>query len=154
MTLIALKNSARFYKHDGPCIPISKSLIVKKGPFVHLTEAATLQFIAANTSIPIPTVHCSFAHKNRAHILMQRIQGKSIADAWRDLSDTDRSNMFAQLRHMFQELRSPTPPTNTGIDSCIGGSLRDSREPRPRPRSGQFKTVQDFHRMAARGFPA
>ncbi|KAF5565910.1 serine threonine kinase [Fusarium napiforme] len=146
MTLIALKISARFYKHDGPCIPISKSLIVKKGPFVHLTEAATMQFVAANTSIPVPTVHCWFVHKNRAHIVMQRIQGRSIADAWRGLSDTDRSNVFAQLRRMFQELRSLTPPPNTGIESCIGGSLRDSRIPRSRPRFGPFKTVQDFHR--------
>ncbi|KAF5586671.1 serine threonine kinase [Fusarium subglutinans] len=146
LTLVALKTSARFYKHDGPCIPISKSLIVKKGPFVHLTEAATMEFVAAKTTIPVPTVHCSFVHKNRAHIVMQRIQGKSIADAWRDLSDADRSNIFAQLRRMFQELRSLTPAPNAGIESCIGGSLRDSRIPRSRPRFGPFKTVQDFHR--------
>ncbi|KAF5547552.1 serine threonine kinase [Fusarium phyllophilum] len=148
MTLIALKTSARFYKHDGPCIPISKSLIVKKGPFVHLTEAATMQFVAANTSIPVPTVYCSFVHKNRAHIVMQRIQGKTIADAWRDLSDADRSNIFAQLRRMFQELRSLTPPSNTGIESCIGGSLRDSGIPYTTVETSiwAFQAIQNFHR--------
>ncbi|KAF4335457.1 serine threonine kinase [Fusarium beomiforme] len=103
MTLIALKTSARFYKHDGPCVPISKSGIVRKGPFAHLTEAATLEFVAANTSIPVPRVHCSFVHNNRAYIIMQRIQGKILADVWKDLSNTDRTNLFAQLRRMFQE---------------------------------------------------
>ncbi|KAF4947165.1 hypothetical protein FGADI_10621 [Fusarium gaditjirri] len=146
MTLVALKTSARFYKHDGPCIPISKSLIVKKGPFVHLTEAATMQFVAANTSIPVPKVHCSFVHKNRAYIVMQRIRGASLADAWKTLSDDDLSKIFAQLRRMFQELRTLVPPEGVGVQSCLGGSLRDSRIPRSRPRFGPFRTIQDFHR--------
>jgi len=101
MTLIALKTCARFYKHDGPCMSISKSLIVKKGQFVHLTEAATMQFVAANTSIPVLTVHCSFVHKDRAYIVMQRIRGTSLAEAWKTLSAADLSNIFAQLRRMF-----------------------------------------------------
>ncbi|EWG54004.1 hypothetical protein FVEG_17219 [Fusarium verticillioides 7600] len=127
MTLIALKTSARFYKHDGPCIPISKSLIVKKGPIVHLTEAPTMQFVAASTSIPVPTVHCSFVHKNRAHIVMQRICGKSLAEAWRGLSEADLASIFAQLRRMLEKLRAIIPPSGAGVESCIGGSLRDSR---------------------------
>ncbi|KAG9501957.1 hypothetical protein J7337_007664 [Fusarium musae] len=151
MTLIALKTSARFYKHDGPCIPISKSLIVKKGPFVHLTEAATMQFVAASTSIPVPTVHCSFVHKNRAHIVMQRICGKSLAEAWRGLSEADLASIFAQLRRMLEELRAIIPPSGAGVESCIGGSLRDSRIPRSRPRFGPFKTIQDFHRWLREG---
>lgn len=85
MTLIALKTYAHFYNHDGPCISISKSLIVKKGPFVHLTEAATMQFVAANTSIPVLAVNCSFVHKDRAYIVMQRIRGTSLAEAWKTL---------------------------------------------------------------------
>jgi hypothetical protein len=38
-TLLALKITARFYRYNG-CVPISKHLIVKTGPYVHLTEAA------------------------------------------------------------------------------------------------------------------
>ncbi|PNP76542.1 hypothetical protein FNYG_09961 [Fusarium nygamai] len=130
----------------------SQNLSSSRKAHLSISEAAAMQFVAANTSIPVSTVHCSFVHKNRAHIVMQRIEGKSIADAWRDLSDADRSNIFAQLRCMFQELRSLTPPPNTGIESCIGGSLRDSRIPRSRPRFGLFKTVQDFHRWLREDF--
>ncbi|KAG7000720.1 hypothetical protein FOFC_03515 [Fusarium oxysporum] len=146
LTRIALKTTARLYKHNGPCIPISKHLIVKTGPFVHLTEAATMSFVAANTSIPVPAVHCSFIHKNRAFIVMERIQGNSLAEAWPTLSDAGLDNIFAQLRQMFQELRALPPPPGTGVESCGGGSLRDSRIPRSRPRFGPFKCVQDFHR--------
>ncbi|RSL83770.1 hypothetical protein CEP51_004304 [Fusarium floridanum] len=145
VTRIALKTTALFYQHDGPCVPISRHLIVKTGPFVHLTEAATMSFVATNTSIPIPGIHCSFVHKNRAFIVMERIRGNSLAEAWKTLSDADRKNIFVQLQHIFQELRALPPPPGTGVESCRGGSLRDSRIPRSRPRFGPFKTIQDFH---------
>ncbi|PMB65546.1 hypothetical protein BM221_008904 [Beauveria bassiana] len=54
LTLLALKTLSRFYKWDGPCVPISSSLIVKKGSDIHLTEAATMAFVAARTKIPVP----------------------------------------------------------------------------------------------------
>ncbi|KAF4449211.1 serine/threonine protein kinase [Fusarium austroafricanum] len=145
VTRLALKTTAHFYKYDEPCAPISKRLIVKTGPAVHLTEAATMRFVAANTSIPVPSIYCSFIHKNRAFIVMERIQGISLPAAWRTLSETDRKNIFNQLRGYFDELRALTPPPGTGVESCEGGSLRDSRIPRSWPRFGPFKTIQDFH---------
>lgn len=144
-TLLALKTTGRFYCRDGPCVPISKHLIVKTSPFVHLTEATTLQFIAANTSIPVPRVHCAFVHRNKAYLVMQRIQGVSLARALPSLSAAQLSAIFRQLRAMLAELRTLPSPPGAGVQSCIGGSLRDSRIPRSRPRFGPFKTVQAFH---------
>jgi len=37
-----------------------------------------MQFVAQNTSIPVPRVYCSFLHKNRAYIVMERLPGKGI----------------------------------------------------------------------------
>lgn len=145
LTRLGLTTTALFYKHDGPCVAISPHLVVKTGPFVHLTEAATMSFVAANTSIPVPRIHCSFVHNNQAFIVMERIQGTSLAEAWKTLSDADRESIFSQLQQMFQELRSLQPPLATGVESCQGGSLRDSRIARSRPRFGPFKTIQDFH---------
>ncbi|KAI0380627.1 kinase-like protein [Hypomontagnella monticulosa] len=146
-TLTSLKASRwlRKYKCDGRCQPISKDLIVKTGPSVHLTEAATLEFVAKNTSIPVPRVHCSFVCGNRAYIVMERIEGDTICDVWDDLSDAGRHNIIVQLRHMLQELRAIQPPPGTGIESCVGGSLRDPRMARSWPRFGPFKTTEDFH---------
>ncbi|KAL2760290.1 hypothetical protein ACRALDRAFT_1078932 [Sodiomyces alcalophilus JCM 7366] len=152
LTLLALRTTARFYKADSVCIPISRNLIVKRGPFVHLTEAATMQFVASNTSIPVPRVYCAFVHNNMAYIVMERIKGKSIALAWKSLSEADMKSILAQLRTIFRELRDLRPPPGTGVQSCAGGSMTDARIPHARPRFGPFKTIQDFHVWLREGF--
>lgn len=145
LSLLALKTTKRFYGSHGACAIISNHLVVKRGPFVHLTEAATLKFLAENTSIPVPRLHCAFVHNNRAFIVMERLQGVTLAVAWRSLSDAQRAAIFAQLRSIFEELRSLPPPPGVGIESCVGGSLRDCRISRSSPRFGPFKTIHEFH---------
>ncbi|KAH6973886.1 hypothetical protein BKA56DRAFT_691156, partial [Ilyonectria sp. MPI-CAGE-AT-0026] len=145
LVLLALKTVARFYQWDGSCIPISNGLIVKTGPFVHLTEATTMSFVAAHTSLPVPRVHCSFVHNSRAYIVMERIHGDSITKARGTLPAKACNSILAQLRAMFQELRSLQPPPGTGVESCCRGSLRDSRITRSRPRFRPHKTIQSFH---------
>lgn len=145
LALLALKTTARFYAWMGFCIPISKKKIIKTGPFVHLIEAATTKFVAENTSIPVPKIHCSFVYRNRAYIVMERIQGDELPTAWKKLSEGSRQKVFDQLKRMLRELRALEPPSGTGVESCTGGSLRDSRIPRSCPRFGPFKTIQEFH---------
>ncbi|ROT42209.1 kinase-like protein [Sodiomyces alkalinus F11] len=152
ITLLALRITARFYKADGICVPISRNLIVKRGPFVHLTEAATMEFVAANTSIPVPRVHCAFIHNNMAYIVMERVRGRSIAGAWKSLSEADMKSILTQLRTMLQELRALPPPPGAGVQSCVGGSLMDSRIPHARPRFGPFSTIQAFHKWLRKDY--
>lgn len=151
--LLALKTTARFFKHEAPQVrPISRRLLVKRDPFVHLTEAATMQFIASNTSIPVPRVYCSFVHRNQAFIVMERIDGEPLPKAWGKLSDDDRLGVYSQLRGMIQELRSLTPPPGmVGVQSCVGGSLYDSRIAHAKSRFGPFATIQEFHRWLREG---
>lgn len=146
LTLVALKTTARFYSRDGFCVPISPGRIVKTGPCVHLTEAATMKFVAENTSLPVPKIHWSFVHKHRAYIVMERIPGEEIPRAWRKLRDGALQQIFAQLKQMLQELRALKPTPGTGVESCVGGSIQDSRIPRSLPRFGPFQTIQEFHR--------
>lgn len=145
LTVLSLRTTARFYDRGGPCTPVSRHLVVKRGPFVHLTEAATLNFVASHTSIPVPRVHCAFVHDNMAHIVMDRIAGQCLSSAWKSLSQADMRSILSQLQGMFRELRAIPSPPGTGVESCVGGSLTDSRIPHARPRFGPFKTIQDFH---------
>ncbi|KAL2074289.1 hypothetical protein VTL71DRAFT_8067 [Oculimacula yallundae] len=142
---LALHTTAKLFRQEGPCIPISRHKILKTGYSTHLTEAVTMDFVARNTSIPVPKVHCSFIHKNRAYIVMERIQGQSLAAAWRHLSKESREKIFLQLKGMLEELRTIELPPNTGVASCVGGSMYDFRLPHRTPRFGPFKTIQDFH---------
>ncbi|KAM5441717.1 hypothetical protein MferCBS31731_003399 [Microsporum ferrugineum] len=152
LTLLALKTTARFFTRDGVCIPISKHKIVKTGSWVHLTEAATMKFVAENTSIPVPKVHCAFVHKNRAYIVMERVRGVCLAAVVGKCSEESRRSLFAQLKDMLQELRALKPPPNTGVESFAGGSLYDSRISHCLPRFGPFKTIQEFHLWLRNGF--
>ncbi|KAI0882914.1 kinase-like protein [Annulohypoxylon maeteangense] len=146
-TIVSLKVARWFNtpKSMSRCHPISKKLIVKTGFSVHLTEAATLQFVSKNTSIPVPRVQCSFVFRNRTYIVMDRIKGDPISNVWLKLTEADRDSILLQLRHMLQELRAIAPPPGTGVESCVGGSLRDPRMTRSSPRFGPFKTIEDFH---------
>ncbi|KAI1176474.1 kinase-like domain-containing protein [Nemania sp. FL0916] len=152
VTRLALHTTAKFHTREGVCVPISKTKIVKAGWRVHLTEGATMKYIAENTSIPVPEVHCSFVHNNIAYIVMERIQGEELPKAIRNMSQEALESVLAQLRGMVQELRSLTPPPGTGVESCVGGSLHDCRLPRGNPRFGPFKTIQEFHKWLRHDF--
>jgi serine/threonine protein kinase len=151
-TRIALKTWGKLYKLNGFCRPISRKLIVKIGPRVDLTEAATMKFISENTSIPVPKVYCSFVHKDRTYILMERVKGKMIGNVLDGLEHDGQQRIFAQLKRMMDELRSLVPPPGTGVQSCTGGNLWDSRIARSRTRFGPFSTIQDFHFWLRDGF--
>ncbi|KAK5999313.1 hypothetical protein QM012_005588 [Aureobasidium pullulans] len=150
-TRIALKTLAKLHKADGICRPLSSKLIVKSGRDVDLTEAATMKFISENTSIPVPKVHCSFVHKGRTYILMERIKGNPIGKVVEKLKNEDQDKVFAQLRRMIDEMRS-LPPPSTSVQSCTGGSLWDSRIGRCKSRFGPFGTIQEFHLWLRDGF--
>ena len=76
---------------------------------------------------------------------MEMIQGEEVPKAWKSMSEEAIENVFAQLREMIQELRSLELLPGTGVESCVGSSLYDSRLPRGNPRFGPFKKIQDFH---------
>lgn len=76
---------------------------------------------------------------------MERIQGEDLPTAWKGLSEAARQNVYAQLKSMIDEMRFLKPPAGAGMQSCIGGSMYDSRMKRCSPRFGPFKTAQDFH---------
>lgn len=143
---LALRTTATLFHRQGPCTPISRHRIVKTGHSVHLTEAATMKYIAEHTSIPVPRVYSAFLHKNRAHIVMERVQGKELARAWKGLQEESLQKILSQLEKMVRELRALQPPPGTGVESCVKGSLYDSRLPNGTPRFGPFATIQDFHR--------
>jgi hypothetical protein len=103
-----------------------------------------MKYLAERTDIPVPKVYCSFLHRGRAHIVMERIQGDELPKVWNSMSEESMGAVFEQLRKIFEVLRS-LPPPNTGVASCVGGSLYDSRIPRGNPRFGPFKTIQEFH---------
>lgn len=145
LTLLGLKTTARLFRRQGAYIPISNRLIVKSDSFVDLTEAATMKFVATNTSVPVPKVWCSFVHKGRTYIVMEKLRGDCISTGWDGRSQESKDKLLVQLKLIMENLRLLRPPPGTGVESCTGGSLFDSRIPRSTGRFGPFKTIQEFH---------
>ena len=79
-----------------------------------------MRYLAEKTTIPVPKVYCSFLHKNRAYIVIERIQGEELPKAWKSLSEESVEKILSQLKRILQELRSLTPPPGTGVESCVG----------------------------------
>lgn len=140
LTISALKILRPFRESDGICTPISKHIMIKTGYYVRLTEAVTMKFVAEHTSIPVPKVYCSFVHKDRVYIVMERIRGETVPRAWKSLPESARRKVCSELKAMMQELRALKPSPDTGVQSCVGGSLYDSRISRC-PCFGPFKTI-------------
>lgn len=151
-TRLALHTTARFYKYEGVCVPISRKLILKRGEHVTLTEAATMVFVATHTNIPVPRVHCAFTRKNVTYIVMERVPGQTFAAAWPTLSGPESEALFLQLRHLLEHMRALAPP-GSAIQSCVRGPLFDSRIPQ-RPTFGPFPSTRDFHVWLREGLTA
>lgn len=75
---------------------------------------------------------------------MERVRGEDLPRAWKRLSEAARHKVLTQLKDMFHELRTLVAPLGTGVESCTGGSLYDSRMKRGPP-FGPFRSIQDFH---------
>jgi aminoglycoside phosphotransferase (APT) family kinase protein len=54
-----------------------------------------MKFVAEHTSIPVPKVYCSFVYKDRAFILMERIRGDAIPNAWGKLPEAARQKVYS-----------------------------------------------------------
>ncbi|KAF7760078.1 hypothetical protein Agabi119p4_10754 [Agaricus bisporus var. burnettii] len=142
--LSAVQLLRRIRPSDGNVIFLSNKLCVKLGPFVQLSEASTLQFIAQHTSIPVPKVHCAFIHNNCTYILMDRIDGKMLLLDRRSRSAESKGKILQQLKGFITELRS-LPPPGPGISNMDGGPVFDYRFPGPSKAIGPFKNIHEFH---------
>lgn len=150
--LLALQTTARLYRWDGRCVPISKHHQVKVGKTVDVTEALTMEFVGARTSIPVPRVRCAFVRKGLTYIVMERVRGVTIAAAMHKMSEAERADVFTQLRRLLNELRGLPSPSETAVQSCTGGSLYDVRIPYAQNRFGPFDTIHQFYSYIRNGF--
>ncbi|RMZ67681.1 kinase subdomain-containing [Pyrenophora seminiperda CCB06] len=151
-TLLAIKLLKRFGKRTGTVLHLSKKICVKYGEIVTLNDAASMQFVAKHTSVPVPRVYCAFEHAGRRYIVMERLKGKNIASGWYLRSEESRNKILSQLKDMVGEIRRIPPPPGTGVAHANGGPLSDPRLPSVNSDYfGPFRTFQDFHKYLRRG---
>lgn len=96
---------------------------------VAATEAATIRWVAAQTTIPAPRVWCTFAWRGEDYIAMSRVSGTDIKQRrWRKLPSAAQDHIVRQLARFFAQLRAIPPPPGTAVGSSVlGGPLLDYR---------------------------
>ncbi|KAK6853599.1 hypothetical protein PG995_010411 [Apiospora arundinis] len=113
-------------------------------------EADAMEFVRANTSVPIPKVYQVYEQPDSAvNIVMEELPGDG----------TDYTNMSPEQVRAFgdelsgylQQLRSLEPPEKGFIGSLNGGSLLDHRV--GHVRVAPFHNVDDFHSYLRLGGP-
>src|SRR5689334_8784500 len=103
LILLAVKIIKRLRKPHGPVLFLSKQLCVKCGYLVSLSEVSTLQFVANNTSIPVPRIHCAFRWHGRTNIVMDRLNGQMVGSGWVYRSPESRAKILHQLAAMVEQ---------------------------------------------------
>ncbi|KAL8832513.1 MAG: hypothetical protein Q9170_004846 [Blastenia crenularia] len=96
----------------GPDTPshirlINPTTVAKSGDAIRLTEAASMRFVRAKTSIPVPEVVDAFVHPETKHvcILMEYIDGQPLNEVWDTYSEIQKEHIISQLKSYLTELR-------------------------------------------------
>ena len=118
---------------------------VKYGPFVSENEGHALLFLERNLSIPVPRLYAMYRNADKLYIVMQYISGTELQDLWPSLSGREKKSLLGQLRSIFQDIRSLSPPPFYG--SVEGGPVPRryfyARDGNP-AMTGPFGNEQDF----------
>ncbi|KAF8882043.1 hypothetical protein CPB84DRAFT_1791246 [Gymnopilus junonius] len=116
--------------HRGSCF-------IKAGRRVHFAEALTMDYLARNTTIPIPNLLDIFCINGEVHIVQQYIKAPLP-------SDEKRSSMV-QLKDCLDQLRALTPPHPDRVQAINGSGFIDDRL--GMGELGPFDDHEAFHRF-------
>ncbi|TVY71295.1 hypothetical protein LSUE1_G005808 [Lachnellula suecica] len=110
-TLLSSKpNSSRSHRNNILCNVLTQTLInlyqrdksIVEGvlriphlvPSVPLLEAISLQYVAQNSSVPVPKVHCAFRHKYVTYIVMGLVKGEEIGKNWTERPEAEKESLL------------------------------------------------------------
>ena len=109
----------------GVCC-IGPDTILKSTPFLQYAEVANMQFVTANTTIPVPRVHDYFINKN-ACLVMEFIHAYSLDKVWTSMSGDERQNILSQHRDFLNQLRQLVPSRPGCVETAAGSPCFDIR---------------------------
>ena len=154
LTLIAVATLKRFCPRASSVLFLSRGVCVKYGPFQHLSEATTMQFIASHTSLPVPKIYCAFERNGITYIVMSRIVGSPLGHKWEQRPQESKAHLLRQLKTYMEEMRSLNPPNLGAVEGVDGGKLYDIRLSDGLKGFGPFNSVRDFHSFLRGGISA
>ncbi|KAF1836391.1 hypothetical protein BDW02DRAFT_587475 [Decorospora gaudefroyi] len=110
----------------GCTVGVGQHFVVKYGQGMSFSEADTLRFLEIYSEVPIPRVYALFEHNDKNYMVLERIQGWTLDQAWPALKIWEKSAITWRLKsimHNLRQLRSPGGYCSIGLHSPEG--LRD-----------------------------
>lgn len=107
--------------YGGRLVVIRDIYVVKYGTFVSENEGHALLFVERSLSIPAPRLYAMYRNADKLYIVMQYVPGTELQDVWPSLSNSAKKLLLGQLRLIFQNIRSLSPPAFYG--SVEGGPI-------------------------------
>lgn len=106
-------------------VGVGEHFIVKCGYQIDLEEGRTMMFIREQTGLPVPLVYALFrdCQTGKSYIIMERIAGTNLQEAWPSLSLVQKDVVSAKLKNYLDRMRSiPSPKAYCSVG---GKPLRD-----------------------------
>lgn len=103
-------------------IRLDEHRVLKNGPCNRL-EPDTMQFLAANTTIPIPKIYDIKldVENDESYIVMEHMPGERLERVWVNLTEDQRVSICCQIAECLAQLKQLT---SKKIESVNGGPVR------------------------------
>ncbi|KAK4500451.1 hypothetical protein PRZ48_008640 [Zasmidium cellare] len=106
-------------------------------------EIEALEFVATNTTIPVPKVYQTHTHKGHLLVELEYVKGVPVMTAWWKLNEDQKRSLMKELGGYIRQLKSLKPPADFRISSTLGGPCRDTRV--GQAPFGPFDNTEPFH---------
>jgi len=93
-------------------VRVGRHFVVKYGEGIDIVEGENMLYIQKVTTIKVPKVYALYTElcTGNSFIIMEFVQGDTLASIWPDLSVTQKSNITTKLRDSYGKLRQlPSP---------------------------------------------
>lgn len=86
-----------------------------------------MEFIAKNTTIPVPKVLDTFIYKGTTYIVQEYLEASVLEDVWWKLSDEEKASCMQQLSGYLRQLRDLPCPELGKVQAIDGRGCWDDR---------------------------
>ena len=125
-TTAEIENSQDIFteRTGAKVVSVGSCFVVKYGRHVNLEEGRTMKFVEEYAGMPVPRVYALYRERELNFIIMERIEGQTLQDAWATLSDAEKHDVAAEIKRHLRHLRATQGPG--GFCSLDNLPLRDT----------------------------
>ncbi|KIW63488.1 hypothetical protein PV04_10320 [Phialophora macrospora] len=110
-TTAEIENSDQILK-DGAVkvVAVGTHFIVKYGKRLNLEEGRMMVFVQQSTRVPVPRVSALYQDNGKNFIVMEKIHGQTLQDAWDTFDDRKKQEIISHLKGYVKQIRNIQSP--------------------------------------------